>query len=65
MIKTDSSITEIFQSNYIKASIRVFLTKLKNQKFNVENVNLEHLLKINQIFNDSFECRAFSDKKLD
>ena len=63
--KNDSSLTEIYKSNYIKASLRVFLTKLKHQKFNVENINLDHLLKINQIFNDSLECRSFFDKKLD
>ena len=63
--KTDSSTTEIFQIKYVKFSISFFFTKFKNQKFIVENVNLEHLLKVNQIFNDSFAGKAFSDKKLD
>ena len=63
--KTDSSVTEVYKSNNIKASFRVFITKLKNQKFDIEKVNLDHLLKVNKIFNDSFEGRSFSDEKLD
>ena len=63
--KTDSSTTEIYKSNCIRASIRVYITKLKEKKFDVENINIEHLLKANQIFSDSFEGRAFSDKNLD
>ena len=65
MTKIYPSITEVFQPNYIKSSFIVFLTKLKNQKFNFENASLEHPLKVNQIFNDSFEYIAFSDKKSD
>jgi hypothetical protein len=63
--KTDSSLTEVYKSNNIKASFRVFITKLKNEKFDVEKVNLDHLLKVNKIFNDSFEGRSFSDNKID
>jgi len=63
--KTDSSVTEIYKSNNIRASFRVYITKLKNQKFDVENINIDYLLKANKIFSDSFEGRAFSDKNLD
>ncbi len=47
--KTDSGITEIYKTNYIIASLRVYITKLKNQKFEVENISLDHLLKVNKI----------------
>ena len=63
--KTDSSVTEIYKSNTLRASLRVYITKLKNQKFDVENFNIDYLLKANKIFSDSFEGRAFSDKNLD
>ena len=63
--KNDSSVAEIYKSNDLRASLRVYITKLKSQKFDVENINIEHLLKVNQIFSDSFEGRAFSDNKLD
>ena len=63
--KTDSSITEVFKNDNFKISLRVYITKLKKQKFNVENVQFEHIMKINKIFNDTFEGRSFSDNKLD
>ena len=57
--KNDSNLCEIYKTNYIRASLRVYITKLKNQKFDVENLNLDHLLKVNKIFNDSFEGRSY------
>ena len=62
--KTDSSICEIYKAKYLRASLRVSITKLKNQKFDVENINLDHLLKVNQIYNDSFERRCY-DKNVE
>ena len=60
----DSSMTEKYETIYLNATLRVFIIKIRNLKCDFENINIDYLLKINKIFNETLESKSFIDKKI-